>query len=270
MEIGWKAFGKEIPNYFRRIFVVLKFKKIVGNVHKKLILEAFEKARGREAERGYTDPAKSSLAKLLSDFIEAEFKFQFGERSLRDYYSQALEGNPIEIKQPKVLDGLSHYLGYKDYSDYLLENSREGKVSTASEKEMDTGKRASVKPFLKRNKITFVIVVTAVLIVSGISIFSHPKWMEWDGTHYIETPFDAEKLKAGILKPFKQDRIDDFKRLEPNCHSQFFNEDKSVRVWYGKNSNGTWEYFSSYGLHPQTGKTLKPITQYIIDKYICN
>lgn len=237
-------------------------------MHKELILAAFEKAKENEANRGYNDPAKSSLAKLLSDFIEAEFKFQFGERSLRDYYSEALDGNSIEIRQPRVLDGLSRYLGYVDYADYLLDNSRESQV--ASEKELKSGNAASVKPFLKRNKTTFVIVIVAILIVSGISIFSHPKWMEWNGTHYIETSFDADKLKAGILKPFKQDRINDFERIEPTCETQFFNEDKSVRIWYGKNNAGEWEFFSSYGLHPRTGKTLKPITQYIVDKYICN
>lgn len=238
-------------------------------MHKELILAAFEKAREDEAKRGYNDPAKSSLATLLSDFIEAEFKFQFGERSLRDYYSQALAGNSIEIRQPRVLDGLSRYLRYVDYADYLLKNPGENRVASI-EKEEKSGNAASLKPFLKRNKTTLAIVVVAILIISGISIFSHPKWMEWDGTHYIETPFDADKLKAGILKPYKKDRIDDFERIEPTCEIQFFNEDKSVRIWYGKNNAGEWEFFSSYGLHPRTGKTLKPITQYIVDKYICN
>ncbi len=49
-----------------------------------------------------------------------------------------------------------------------------------------------------------------------------------------------------------------------------FKEDDSVRIWYGKNREGELEYFSSQGLHPQTGKTLKPITRYMIEKYICN
>ena len=238
-------------------------------MHRKLILAAFEKAKESEAKQGVTNPSKRSLSILLSDYIEAESKFQFGERSLRDYYSQALEGNNIEIKQPRVLDGLSNYLGYVDYTDYLSKNSIEGR-SPSHEKQDKPGNAASLIPFLKRNKTTFVIVAVAIVIVSGISIFSHPKWMEWNGTHYIETPFDADKLKAGILKPFKQDRIDDFERIEPTCETQFFNKDKSVRIWYGKNNNGEWEFFSSYGLHPSTGKTLKPITQYIIDKYICN
>jgi hypothetical protein len=58
--------------------------------------------------------------------------------------------------------------------------------------------------------------------------------------------------------------------VTPNCEDEFFNEDGSVKLWYGKNKNKDLEYFTALGLHPETGKTLKPITQYMIDKYICN
>lgn len=238
-------------------------------MHKELLLAAFEKAKEKELKRGYKDPSKSSLASLLSDFIESEYQFQFGERSLRDYYNQAVEGNSIEIKQQKVLDGLSHYLGYSNYTDYLLKNAPESLGASGEEREKPEYS-SSLKPFLKRNKMTLGVIVVALLLVVSISIFSKPRWMEWDGTHYIEVSFDANKLKSGVLKPYKKDRIDDFELIEPTCETRFFNEDKSVRVWYGKNSGGKWEFFSSYGLHPNTGKTLKPITQYIVDKYICN
>lgn len=238
-------------------------------MHRELILAAFEKAKEKEVKRGYSDPSKSGLANLLSDFIESEYQFQFGERSLRDYLNQALAGNPVEIKQPTVLDGLSRYLGYSNYTDYLLKNTAESLDPSIEEKEKSEYS-SSLKPFLKRNKMTLGVITVAILLVVSISIFSKPKWMEWDGTHYIETSFDADKLKAGVLKPYKKDRIDDFELIEPTCETQFFNEDKSVRLWYGKNSGGQWEFFSSYGLHPNTGKTLKPITQYIVDKYICN
>jgi len=30
------------------------------------------------------------------------------------------------------------------------------------------------------------------------------------------------------------------------------------------------EYFTAPGIHPQNGKTLKPVTSYIIDKYLRN
>jgi hypothetical protein len=94
--------------------------------------------------------------------------------------------------------------------------------------------------------------------------------MEWQETRYVETSFDAEKLKTGVLKVYKEERIESFRELFPNCTTRFFNEDGSVQVWYGKDMDGEMDFFSSYGLHPETNKTLRPITQYIIDKYVCN
>ena len=95
------------------------------------------------------------------------------------------------------------------------------------------------------------------------------RWMQWDGNKYVENSFDANQLNKGLLKVYKEDRIESFTLIKPECDTQFFNADGSVRVWYSKNKNGTVDFFSGYGLHPVTGKTLKPITKYIIAKYIC-
>ena len=64
--------------------------------------------------------------------------------------------------------------------------------------------------------------------------------------------------------------INNFHKTTPSCDTVFFNQDTTVRLWYGKNTDGNLEYFTSLGLHPQTNKTLKPITPYMIKKYICN
>jgi hypothetical protein len=95
--------------------------------------------------------------------------------------------------------------------------------------------------------------------------------MIWQEDHYVEVEFDTEKHKLNQLKLYKEDRINLFKKLTPICDTtKFFNEDGSVNIWYGKNRNKKLEYFTALGLHPETGKTLKPITQYMIDKYICD
>ncbi len=94
--------------------------------------------------------------------------------------------------------------------------------------------------------------------------------MIWQHDHYEEVDFDTEKYKVNQLKILKEERIDFFKKVTPTCDYSFFNKDGSRRIWYGKNRNKDLEYFTALGLHPQTGKTLKPITKYIIDKYLCN
>ena len=41
------------------------------------------------------------------------------------------------------------------------------------------------------------------------------------------------------------------------------------KVWYDKSNNHV-EFFTNYGIHPENGKTLKPVSKHIIEKYINN
>jgi hypothetical protein len=50
------------------------------------------------------------------------------------------------------------------------------------------------------------------------------------------------------------------------CEIIFFNSDKSAGFWYGKNKNHQLEYFTDLVLHPETSKTLKTISAYMIKK----
>lgn len=268
--MSWKAFGNNLPKNFQVDFVVLSFIKIL-KVHNRLIIKSFEKALQQEQEEGNKNPSKSRLATILSDFIEEHQNFQFGERRLRDYYNDALAGTEVEIKQNAVLKGLSGYLGYDSYTDFVLE-FKEKKITldeNENEKRNKSLEGFSIRKFLKNNKISFSIAVISVVVILLVMGSKQQRWMKWDGNNYMEISFDADKLKKGELKVYKEDRITSFKLLQPNCDTQFFNADGSVRVWYAKNKNGTLDFFSDYGLHPISGKTLKPITRYIIEKYVC-
>lgn len=57
--------------------------------------------------------------------------------------------------------------------------------------------------------------------------------------------------------------------MKPSCDLIFFDKSGNAQIWYGKNLKGELEIFTSLGLHPETGKTLKPISKYMIEKYIC-
>ena len=94
--------------------------------------------------------------------------------------------------------------------------------------------------------------------------------MVWDKDHYKEVKIDTDKYSFDQLKIYKEERIKYFQKIEPSCEVKYFDQRGKVKVWYGKNVKGDLEIFSSFGLHPETGKTLKPITKYMIRKYFCN
>ncbi len=48
----------------------------------------------------------------------------------------------------------------------------------------------------------------------------------------------------------------------------FHETNGSENLWYGKPTKGELEFFTYYSLHSVIGKTLDPITQYLIDIYL--
>jgi hypothetical protein len=92
--------------------------------------------------------------------------------------------------------------------------------------------------------------------------------MQWQKDHY--ELVDCSSVKQGIttqneVKPIDNSTIN-LKKIEVNRQTQFFKNGKPV-VWYSK-IKGKLYYFNSYGINPETGKPLKPITDYMIDKYV--
>lgn len=236
-------------------------------MHKELIIKAFKKAEEERVKSGDKKPSLVNISEDISDFIYEIEGFRLGERSFRDYRKDVLKlknnNEDININQIKVVQGLYKYLGFNSYEDFA------SSLNSNGNNENDL--RITQKLPELFNKY-WIIVVSAIFLIAVLIINSinHQKWMVWDEDHYIEVKFDTEKYDIGELKLYKKDRIDNFKKIITDCNTTFYNENGSVMVWYGKNLRGELEYFNSLGLHPNTSKTLKPITTYIINKYICN
>lgn len=240
-------------------------------MHSKLILQAFEKAMLAEREMGILSPSKSKAAEVLSEYIDNELNFQFGERRLRDYYNAASSGEEIELKQKAVRDGLSKFLGYADFSEFQL-RVREDKKVLQVQNEGDVEERDKIYflvGFFKRNRTTVVIILACLAAYFLIDFVNRERWMKWNGKEFVETDFDSRELENGQIFLFNKTQVEHFNKIQPDCDTQFFNSEGNAKIWYGKNRQGELEYFTDLGKHPETGKTLKPITQYMINKYVC-
>jgi hypothetical protein len=69
------------------------------------------------------------------------------------------------------------------------------------------------------------------------------------------------------IEPFREEVLK-LKQIEVCDTTTFFKEGKPI-VWYCK-VDGKPEFFNTYGIHPETGKALRPVTKYIIEKYVKN
>lgn len=237
-------------------------------MHKKLILKVFEKAKNEKEKQTGIVASKNRLSEIISEILLNDYKCVFGDKSLRILYTKAKNSNEegVEIKQLKVVDALCKYLGYKDYVDFVNNNLDLKSSVVLSNNKKGIGKIINV---VNNNKVSFILGVL-FMIVFVIFSMKQQRWMVWENNQYVEVDFDTEKYKLGQLKIYKEERIATFKKVKLHCDIEFFDKKGKVKIWYGKNSKGDLEIFTSLGLHPETGKTLKPISKYMIDKYICS
>ncbi|MBF2708341.1 hypothetical protein [Flavobacterium soyangense] len=134
-----------------------------------------------------------------------------------------------------------------------------------------------LEEFKKSSISKRMVLVVLVLLVFGLvgygvksNFFPDKNCMVWVKNHYQAVEYDKVKDTAEV-SPINQDVLDNFKKITVSDSTSFFkNGDYNhPLVWYGKSPDKKqYEYFNQPGLHPETGKTLKPISKYIIKKYI--
>ena len=224
---------------------------------KKVVLKAFDKAKKDISGRSN----KTSQSNFISESLLNDFKFQISSKTLRNLYDKSVgseENEDISINS-EYIENLCLFLGFENYNDFLKKYSND----------LTESKNISLLNTIKKNRVTLVIGLVSIIIIIFATTFNKQRWMIWDNMQYIEVDFDAEKYSLSQLKIYNQERIDNFKRVIPNCQTEFYKNDGSANLWYGKNNSGELEYFTSIAKHPETGKTLREITDYMIKKYIC-
>lgn len=95
--------------------------------------------------------------------------------------------------------------------------------------------------------------------------------MQWQKDHYEVLACDSKVnalYAANSIEPIDE-KLLDFKKIEVNNKTSFFKNGKAI-VWYCKISDTEIDCFNGNGVgyHPVLNKSLRPITKYIIDKYV--
>ena len=210
-----------------------------------IIIAAFKKAEA-ETEKD----SINGNAEFLSEYIFEKFKYSISTKSLTRYYKG--ESSPNQ----KVKDYLAQYLGYECYDVYIKWNSTSTQKSKLEEKK---------KSDLFLNK-KVIIALGFIMVVATSSYLGYmggqEECMIWNNDHYIKTECDGSRNDRKFISHI----YNNLKKVQVSDTTTFFRNGE-VQIWYYK-SNGELEYFSSPGKHPVSSKTLKPITKYMIDKYV--
>lgn len=99
-----------------------------------------------------------------------------------------------------------------------------------------------------------------IVIFLGVNFFmKDKKSIEWINEYYEKTDNSPHSLIDGKL-------LTNIKKIIP-CDTTSYKKDGKICLWYGKSLKGKIEFFTALGFHPETGKSLKEVTPYIMDKY---
>ena len=194
-----------------------------------------------KGEKNSENRNRIELAAILVDFTPRPFY---------SYFSN--EGKELKIEEEPLQD---------------MKGKKEDEVLSLVSEVGNEIKTLPVKSILNRHKKVLTKVALLCSLGIGVVILLPKKeCMQWNTNHY--EVVDCSTESSGFLDPripINKDRLD-LKKLDPKTIKNYF-ENGQPRVWYAKIDDKI-ELFNQPGLHPTTGKTLKPITQYIINKYL--
>lgn len=134
-------------------------------------------------------------------------------------------------------------------------------------------KPSPTKTWLQENQKVVQISSSIFIVISLIFIYFNTKknknkeWIEWKNDHYEVVDWDGKTDKTYRFIRAKDDNlIQNFRKIIP-CDTSSHIKNGKTCLWYEKSSNGKMEFFTALGFHPETGKTLKEVTDHIINKY---
>lgn len=187
--------------------------------------------------------------------------------------------NETELSDYNAADFLAILVGFemRPYSKFLHQGDTEVKrfYNEPVEKELI---RTSDQQYnilsVKKSKGKLIAVVAGcvgLLLGSYVvknEVFPAKECMQWNDDHYEEVVCEGNKVGFADINPIfeKNEDLLDFKKIEVCDTTTFFKSDQPI-VWYIK-QNGKCEYFNAPGLHPISGKPLRPITKHIIETHV--
>lgn len=209
-----------------------------------IINAAFKKAES-ETEKD----SINANAEFLSEYIFEKFRYSISVKSLTRYYK--VESSPNQ----KVRNYLAQYLGYDNYETYIKWNSGTDKKKQEEKKN---------KLYFSKRVGIFLLILILIVATSGYIGYMNGKeeCMIWKNDHYEKTNctgISEEKVYNHFLH-------ENFSKVDVSDSTTFFKNGNPL-IWYDK-SNNKLDFFTAPGIHPVNGKTLKPISEYMIEKYI--
>jgi len=258
------------------------------HIIKKIVAEVFTKVK--PISNSQTQHALSKEIEV-SSHPKHRISYKTAARAHQKYIEHKKGiGKPTD----DTLDNFCVFLDYDNYKDYLKKNGLDtlqpitpDPPAQEDENDVDplTYKSTTSIRHLNQNAIynhKKWIWLTATLLLLILMTVYHKHLnikksipiaacMAWTVDHYeeIDCNLSSHPTLRTIVEPLDVNRMKTMRKIEVTPSYSFFSEETGMPlIWYYKTKKGEIEYYSSPGLHPLNGETLKKITPFIVKKYV--
>ncbi|KVV14367.1 hypothetical protein [Flavobacterium sp. TAB 87] len=222
--------------------------------------------------KGKKEPANFHTVELASILVDFELR---PYSKFRKYFTE--EENATENTDDLIVSDLVTDKNFQ--SENVFVKSEESLKLEETPKEVResrsvglTSKEDLINKEPKIIKPNTWFVIGIIILLSGLCYYFSQKkeCMQWSNDHYEEVSCD---LKVESIGAFNKIEPSDksvliLKKIKVTNKTVFFKDGEAI-VWYAKTAHGI-EFFNTHGRHPENGRALKPVSDYIIKKYVNN
>jgi outer membrane receptor protein involved in Fe transport len=209
--------------------------------------------------KGETDPTNIDAVNLAAILVD------FQPRPFNKFRTKGIIEDQIQIKNLNAPQPFTTNDENEDVNDAEFEDSSVN--GTTAHLPTNLNNRFSAKKNKNFKQVLIGIVVTFCLgFALSHSVFPKKQCMQWSDDHYEKVDCISENNNTVPLDRLPLDEhLLELKKITI-CDTTVFFINNQATIWYAK-SGDTIEYFNAPGFHPVTKKALRPITDYIINKY---
>ncbi|MCR4032404.1 MULTISPECIES: hypothetical protein [Flavobacterium] len=234
--------------------------------------------------KGETDPDKIEVVDLAAILVDFQFRpFNKFRRQIDPEDLKLIE----ELRSPIIpdIEICNESLGHNEEGESNIDSETipDAEESAQIEREESEPTESDEIEQLPTTITTFVnmdnpksnifryLAIGAVFLGLGLIIYlvlPKKECIQWSGDHYEEVSCDLKIEGIGTFnspEPYDE-RIINLRRIKVCDTTVFFKNEKAI-VWYAKVGDSV-EFFNTHGNHPENGRALRPVTQYILNKYL--
>lgn len=164
-------------------------------------------------------------------------------------------------------------LAQKSGETYLTENENKAHLEEKkNEKEFESLKEETQSSKSKSDWKKYIMHSIVALSLIGLIIYlalPEKQCMQWSNDHYEMVDCDLKIEGLGMANKIEilDKSLVNLQKVNVCDTTTCFDKNGQAVIWYAKTANGI-DFFNGHGRHPETNGTLRPVTRYILNKYV--